>query len=84
LDILEVNKELKFTDHFIETDKYDYDFRYGIKPKKQSSAITDFVNTPYYQSFNEKFSFIPDLSIIDLLFNMGHETYGYLKINTNP
>ncbi len=84
MNILEVNKELKFTDHFIETNKYDYDLRYSIKPKKQSSDITDFVNTPYYQSFNEKFAFIPDLSIVDLLFNMGHETYGYLKINTNP
>ncbi len=84
LNILEVNKELKFTDHFIETNKYDFDLRYSIKPKKQSNAVTGFVNTPYYQSFNEKFPFIPDLSIVDLLFNMGHETYGYLKINTNP
>jgi hypothetical protein len=84
LDILEVNKELKFTDDFIEADKYDYDFRYCIKPKKQSKEITGFVNIPYYQNFNEKFSFIPDLSILDLLFNLGHEAYGYLKINTHP
>ncbi len=83
LDILEIRKELKFTNHFIETDKYDYDFRYKIKPKKQNSSIVDMVNIPYYQSFNNRFSFIPDLSIVDLLFNLGHEAYGYLKIDTH-
>lgn len=83
LEILEVNKELKFTGHFVETNKYDYDFRYSIKPKKQVNDISEFVNKPYYQAFSDKFPFIPDLSIVDLLFNMGHETYGYLKINTN-
>ena len=29
---------------------------------------------PYYQVFSSKFGFIPDASILDLLFNMGPES----------
>ncbi|MCF6242559.1 MAG: WbqC family protein [Bacteroidales bacterium] len=84
LSILEIDKELKFTNQFIEADKFDYDFRYRIKAKNQADDITSLVKKPYYQSFNEKFPFTADLSIIDLLFNLGHEAYGYLKINAYP
>ncbi|MDR0332498.1 MAG: WbqC family protein [Dysgonamonadaceae bacterium] len=46
------------------------DFREIIHPKKPS-----IVDTPvYYQVFAEKNGFIPHLSIIDLLFNMGNES----------
>ncbi len=34
--------------------------------------------TPYYQVFASKHGFLPDLSIIDLLFNMGNEAILYL------
>lgn len=83
LDILEINKEVKLSNHFVDVDKYDYDLRYKIKPKKQNDVLTRIVNVPYYQSFNDRFPFTPDLSIVDLLFNLGHESYGYLKINTH-
>ncbi|MBR4160263.1 MAG: WbqC family protein [Bacteroidaceae bacterium] len=35
-------------------------------------------DTPYYQVFASKHGFIPDLSIVDLLFNMGPESVYYL------
>jgi hypothetical protein len=33
----------------------------------------------YIQVFEEKLGFIPDLSIIDLLFNLGPEAHDYLR-----
>lgn len=33
---------------------------------------------PYYQVFTQRLGFLPDLSIVDLLFNMGPEAIFYL------
>lgn len=37
------------------------------------------VSIPYYQLFSDRNGFMPDLSIVDLLFNMGPESILYLK-----
>ncbi len=50
------------------------DLREAIDPKKPSSYETD----RYYQVFTEKWGFRPNLSIIDLLFNLGNEARLYL------
>jgi len=55
------------------------DLRNIIHPKK-NWAVNDpmFVPEPYYQVFDRKFGFQPNLSILDLLFNMGPEAILYL------
>jgi len=53
------------------------DYRTRIHPKKETQE-TDFRPTPYYQVFDRKFGFMPNLSILDLLFNMGPEAVLYL------
>ena len=51
------------------------DFRESIHPKKDfKKEDLDFFPKPYYQVFQEKLGFLPNLSIIDLLFNMGPES----------
>ncbi|MBQ8500911.1 MAG: WbqC family protein [Bacteroides sp.] len=51
------------------------DFREVIHPKKDfGKEDTAFVPVPYYQVFQERLGFLPNLSIIDLLFNMGPES----------
>lgn len=51
------------------------DFRECIHPKKDFHIEDpEFVAKPYYQVFEQKLGFIPNLSIIDLLFNMGPES----------
>jgi len=56
------------------------DFRYAIHPKPQKQkADPHFFPTPYTQVFNEKWGFIPNLSILDLLFNEGPQTVSHLR-----
>ncbi|MBR1666794.1 MAG: WbqC family protein [Bacteroidaceae bacterium] len=59
---------LDFQSDFRRTEQYT-----GIAP------TADFVPQPYYQVFQQKHGFLPDLSIIDLLFNMGKEAVLFLK-----
>lgn len=53
------------------------DFRASIRPK---NPIPDETFTPqtYYQVYQKKWGFQPNLSILDLLFNMGNESILYL------
>jgi hypothetical protein len=60
--ILRVEKGIGFTDHF-ENRLNDYH---------------KFIFTPYTQVFSPKSGFLSNLSIIDLLFNLGPEALGYL------
>lgn len=55
------------------------DFRIAIRPKRPLSDPA-FTPKPYYQVFNYKRSqpFVPNLSILDLLFNEGNEAELYL------
>ncbi|MDR0845570.1 MAG: WbqC family protein [Tannerella sp.] len=58
------------------------DFRNNIHPR-HAEADDTFHPHPYYQVFREKYGFIPNLSIVDLLFNMGPEAVLTLRECTN-
>lgn len=53
------------------------DFRDAIRPKHPDPDPT-FLPRPYYQVFAHKHGFLPNLSILDLLMNMGPESIFYL------
>ncbi|MDR0812297.1 MAG: WbqC family protein [Paludibacter sp.] len=76
LQLLDIQIKISFTDVYedIPSVKDISDFRNTIHPKKPSVFRTK----PYYQVFENKFGFIPDLSIIDLLFNVGNESVLFL------
>ncbi len=51
------------------------DLRNTLHPKKDiATEVPDFIVCPYYQVFSNKQPFMPNLSIVDLLFNMGPES----------
>lgn len=49
------------------------DWRYGIHPKQPRQDVC-FCPEPYYQPYADKLGFVPNLSMLDLLFNMGPES----------
>jgi hypothetical protein len=53
------------------------DYRTAINPK-HPDPDPDFIPKPYYQVYAQKHGFLSNLSILDLLFNMGPESIYYL------
>lgn len=53
------------------------DFRSLIRPK-HAQPDAEFQARPYWQVFAQKNGFLPNLSVLDLLFNMGNEAVLYL------
>ncbi len=53
------------------------DFREAINPK-HPAPDAGFIARPYYQVYRQKHGFLPNLSILDLLFNMGPESVLWL------
>lgn len=81
LNFMSVNKLLTNSNEYIKTypDTVD-DFRTTIHPKSQHQVSDNsFLPTKYYQVFNDKFNFHPNLSIIDLLFNEGLDALGIIE-----
>ena len=65
-----IESKVSYTETYINEEIEGYiDLREKIHPKKES----DFKTEPYYQIFASKYGFINNLSILDLLFNMGNE-----------
>lgn len=68
--------KVTYTDSYkVDFDSSEIDMRESIHPKKDWSTEDEyFISNPYYQVFTQKFGFIDNMSIIDLLFNMGNES----------
>jgi hypothetical protein len=77
LKFFKKNPEIHFTNSFAKPDNQNRsDFRYNLNPKiKPEIPIT-----PYVQVFIEKYGFLSNLSIIDLVFNLGPESLSYLDM----
>ena len=70
LELMQVEKKLNFTSKF-QKEFNGLDFR--------SSKFILKNQEEYQQVFCEKYSFVPNLSILDVLFNLGPETTSYLE-----
>lgn len=71
---LDMHPVVAWSDDFIVDTAGMDDFREQIHPKKRlQTDDASFKAVPYYQVFQEKQGFQADLSVADLLFNMGPE-----------
>lgn len=74
LKMLKVKKEIVYTSDYIR--ESENDLREAFSPKKPFDTS---LFPTYYQVFSEKCPFAADLSILDLVFNLGPEAMDYLK-----
>lgn len=70
-DFLELKNTAKLTSDFEEVPEETLNFRDVISPKNKTLPDLAFQPANYTQVFTEKFGFLPNLSILDLLFNEG-------------
>ncbi|MBO6035412.1 MAG: WbqC family protein [Paludibacteraceae bacterium] len=80
--LLGISPELRFTDHYEKVLENDY--RHLVEKHAQ---VPECLNLePYYQVFGRKFGFQPNLTILDLIFNMGPESILFVKkrLNVSP
>ncbi|NSW93177.1 MAG: WbqC family protein [Bacteroidales bacterium] len=71
LEMIGIERRISYTESFVTNCQNDY--RYALSPKKES----DYQPKKYHQVFDQ-FGFIPNLSIIDLIFNTGPDAKSYL------
>ena len=71
VSLLGLNTNFKLTESYINL--HENDLREVLSPKYKGE-ITNFNSVPYYQVFKERFGFVENLSVFDLLFNMGNES----------
>ncbi len=74
-ELLDFQATIRPTDEFLPS--ANHDFRDAIDPKHPASD-PEFTARRYYQVYGQKHGFQPNLSVLDLLFNMGPEGIFYL------
>lgn len=73
ISLLKIKVEFSFTEEYAKSYPDLLDLRDAIHPKKGL-----LLNKPYFQVFELANDFIPNLSIVDLLFNQGPQSKNYL------
>ena len=76
LEWLDISPLIMFTSEYVED--CPNDFRYSIRPK-QAPEDESFHPRVYYRTFAHKYGFLPNLSIVDLIFHEGPSAIQTLK-----
>lgn len=77
-ELLDIHPQIAFTEAYASAEEEGVtDFRDAIRPK-HPLPDDDFRPRRYYQVYEQKHGFQPNLSILDLLFNEGPEAVLYL------
>jgi len=74
LDALELNISFTLSNEYIQPEEGMNDLRYLISPKQNPDYDKKYKAVKYWQVFAQKHGFIANMSILDLIFNMGPES----------
>ena len=77
LVMMKMESRITYTSHFEPISNDLHDYRYQINPKSQKNKSL-FEAKKYFQLFQGESGFLPNLSIIDLIFNTGPEAVNFL------
>ncbi|MCX7862987.1 MAG: WbqC family protein [Bacteroidales bacterium] len=77
INLIDLSANISFTE--VYSKEYSTDYRDIFSIKKYPPFIENLIFEPYNQCFSDRFSFVADLSILDLLFNVGFESKYYLN-----
>ena len=72
-ELIDIQPNVSYTEGFIPEESPLTSYRTAISPKHPHDD-PDFLPKRYYQVYEQKHGFLPNLSILDLLFNMGPES----------
>jgi len=77
-DLIELESNVLLTEDFQQVPEETINFRERISPKEKTPPDPNFNAAPYTQVFSDKLGFTSNLSILDLLFNEGPNSYSLL------
>lgn len=77
--ILDISTKISFSQTFTQPLGLADDLRYSVSPKVIDRYQNGIVFPTYLQSFSDRYPFQHDLSIIDLIFNLGPAAGKYLS-----
>jgi hypothetical protein len=80
LDILKIQVPISYSLSYAPQEPTGTDFRFDIHPKKKTCLCPESEFPRYTQVFDQQWGFLPNLSIVDLLFNLGPDAHSYLKL----
>lgn len=76
LKVIDIKKTVSYTNSYVRPFDINTDFRTVLHPRNNKSNDSYY---SYYQVFSQKYGFLPNISIIDLIFNLGPESIEIIK-----
>jgi hypothetical protein len=76
LKVIGIKTTVSFTNSYVRASDINTDFRNVLHPRNNKSNDS---YSSYYQVFSQKYGFLPNISIIDLIFNLGPESIEIIK-----